>query len=76
MCRSAPIYNHNVPSLLKNWFDLVSLAGKTLRYTETYPMWLIVGRKRGRDQFPQWNPRKPADGCRYPLPAGRTQPDG
>lgn len=33
----APMYNLNVPTQLKNWFDLVARARHTFRYTETYP---------------------------------------
>ena len=37
----APMYNLNVPTQLKNWFDLVARA----RYTETYPQGLVEGVK-------------------------------
>ncbi|MBN3776066.1 FMN-dependent NADH-azoreductase [Burkholderia sp. Ac-20345] len=39
----APMYNLNVPTQLKNWFDLVARARVTFRYTETYPMGLVEG---------------------------------
>jgi FMN-dependent NADH-azoreductase len=39
----APMYNHTVPTQLKNWFDLVARARVTFRYTETYPMGLVEG---------------------------------
>ncbi|HEY9273021.1 NAD(P)H-dependent oxidoreductase [Achromobacter sp.] len=39
----APMYNLNVPTALKNWFDLVARARVTFRYTETYPMGLVEG---------------------------------
>ena len=39
----APMYNLNVPTQLKNWFDLVARARFTFRYTETHPMGLIEG---------------------------------
>ncbi|WP_397452823.1 NAD(P)H-dependent oxidoreductase [Pseudomonas sp. NA-150] len=39
----APMYNLNVPTQLKNWFDLVARARVTFRYTETHPMGLIEG---------------------------------
>lgn len=39
----APMYNLNVPTALKNWFDLVTRARITFRYTETYPMGLVEG---------------------------------
>ncbi|MDO7187654.1 NAD(P)H-dependent oxidoreductase [Acinetobacter baumannii] len=41
----APMYNLNVPTQLKNWFDLVARARKTFRYTETYPQGLVEGVK-------------------------------
>ena len=41
----APMYNLNVPTQLKNWFDLVARARHTFRYTETYPQGLIEGVK-------------------------------
>lgn len=39
----APMYNLNVPTQLKNWFDLVARARVTFQYTETYPMGLVNG---------------------------------
>ncbi|GGH62736.1 FMN-dependent NADH-azoreductase [Comamonas phosphati] len=39
----APMYNLNVPTALKNWFDLVARASMTFRYTEAYPMGLVTG---------------------------------
>lgn len=39
----APMYNHNVPTPLKNWFDLVARAKVTFRYTDTYPAGLVCG---------------------------------
>ncbi|MBZ5789618.1 NAD(P)H-dependent oxidoreductase [Burkholderia contaminans] len=39
----APMYNLNVPTQLKNWFDLVARARVTFRYTETYPVGLVDG---------------------------------
>lgn len=41
----APMYNLNVPTQLKNWFDLVARARQTFRYTETYPQGLVKGVK-------------------------------
>ncbi len=41
----APMYNLNVPTQLKNWFDLVARARQTFRYTETYPQGLVQGVK-------------------------------
>ena len=37
----APMYNLNVPTDLKNWFDLVARARETFRYTETWPQGLV-----------------------------------
>ncbi|NBF07848.1 FMN-dependent NADH-azoreductase [Pseudomonas sp. Fl4BN1] len=39
----APMYNHNVPTALKNWFDLVVRAQVTFKYTESYPQGLVEG---------------------------------
>lgn len=39
----APMYNLNVPTDLKKWFDLVARARKTFRYTETWPQGLVEG---------------------------------
>ncbi|VWB05348.1 FMN-dependent NADH-azoreductase 4 [Burkholderia lata] len=39
----APMYNLNVPTQLKNWFDLVARARVTFRYTESYPVGLVEG---------------------------------
>lgn len=41
----APMYNLNVPTQLKNWFDLVARARQTFRYTEAYPQGLVEGVK-------------------------------
>ncbi|MFJ1521786.1 NAD(P)H-dependent oxidoreductase [Acinetobacter sp. ABJ_C1_1] len=41
----APMYNLNVPTQLKNWFDLAARARQTFRYTETYPQGLVEGVK-------------------------------
>ncbi|WP_111854939.1 NAD(P)H-dependent oxidoreductase [Acinetobacter oleivorans] len=41
----APMYNLNVPTQLKNWFDLVARARQTFRYTEIYPQGLVEGVK-------------------------------
>lgn len=40
----APMYNFNVPSQLKAWFDHVARAGRTFRYTENGPQGLLTGR--------------------------------
>ncbi|MEL5305796.1 FMN-dependent NADH-azoreductase [Serratia marcescens] len=39
----APMYNLNVPTQLKNWFDLVARARLTFNYTATYPVGLVEG---------------------------------
>lgn len=41
----APMYNLNVPTQLKNWFDLVARARQTFCYTEIYPQGLVEGVK-------------------------------
>jgi FMN-dependent NADH-azoreductase len=40
-----PVYNFQVPSPLKAWFDHVARAGTTFRYTENGPEGLLKGRK-------------------------------
>ncbi|EPJ6837350.1 FMN-dependent NADH-azoreductase [Stenotrophomonas maltophilia] len=40
---AAPMYNLNVPTPLKNWFDLVARARVTFRYTDTWPQGLVQG---------------------------------
>ncbi len=37
----APMYNFNVPSPLKAWFDHVARAGRTFRYTDSGPEGLL-----------------------------------
>ena len=39
----APMYNLNVPTDLKKWFDLVARARETFRYTESWPQGLVEG---------------------------------
>lgn len=41
----APMYNFGLPSQLKTWIDLVTVAGRTFRYTESGPQGL-AGNKR------------------------------
>ncbi|MGV2455113.1 FMN-dependent NADH-azoreductase [Acinetobacter seifertii] len=41
----APMYNLNIPTQLKNWFDLVARARQTFRYTETDLQGLVEGVK-------------------------------
>ncbi|AXF75775.1 FMN-dependent NADH-azoreductase [Erwinia tracheiphila] len=42
---AAPMYNFNIPTQLKNYFDLVARAGVTFRYSENGPEGLITGKK-------------------------------
>jgi len=42
---AAPMYNFNVPSSLKAYFDHVARAGVTFRYTEKGPVGLLTGKK-------------------------------
>lgn len=39
-----PMYNFNVPSTFKAWFDHVARAGVTFRYTENGPQGLLTGK--------------------------------
>lgn len=40
-----PMYNFNISTQLKNYFDLIARAGVTFRYTESGPEGLITGKK-------------------------------
>lgn len=40
-----PMYNFNVPSVLKAWFDHVARAGVTFRYTDNGPEGLFKGKR-------------------------------
>jgi len=42
---TAPMYNFNIPTQLKNYFDLVARAGVTFRYTEKGPEGLVTGKR-------------------------------
>lgn len=42
---TAPMYNFNISTQLKNYFDLVARAGVTFRYTEAGPEGLLKGKK-------------------------------
>ncbi len=42
---NAPMYNFNIPTQLKNYFDLVARAGVTFRYTENGPEGLVKGKR-------------------------------
>lgn len=40
-----PLYNLNIPSRLKAWFDTITVAGKTFKYTESGSVGLVDGKK-------------------------------
>jgi FMN-dependent NADH-azoreductase len=40
-----PMYNFDVPSTLKAWFDHIARAGVTFKYTEKGPLGLLDGKK-------------------------------
>lgn len=42
---AAPMYNFNIPTQLKNYFDTVARAGVTFRYTEKGPEGLVKGKR-------------------------------
>lgn len=42
---AASMYNFNIPTQLKNYFDFVARAGVTFRYTETGPVGLVNDKK-------------------------------
>ncbi|WP_330981778.1 MULTISPECIES: FMN-dependent NADH-azoreductase [Enterobacterales] len=42
---AAPMYNFNIPTQLKNYFDLVARAGVTFNYTENGPEGLVKGKR-------------------------------
>ncbi|WP_019079381.1 FMN-dependent NADH-azoreductase [Yersinia enterocolitica] len=42
---AVPMYNFNIPTQLKNYFDLIARAGVTFRYTEKGPEGLITGKR-------------------------------
>ncbi|MGX7030185.1 FMN-dependent NADH-azoreductase [Vagococcus zengguangii] len=39
------LWNLNIPTKLKAWFDAINVAGKTFRYTETGPVPMTEGKK-------------------------------
>ncbi|MBF8807529.1 MAG: NAD(P)H-dependent oxidoreductase [Enterococcus lacertideformus] len=39
------LWNLNIPTKLKAWFDTVNVAGKTFHYTENGPEGLVTGKK-------------------------------
>lgn len=41
----APMYNFNIPSVLKAWFDHIARAGLTFKYGEAGPVGLLTGKK-------------------------------
>jgi len=40
-----PVYNFNVPAVLKAWIDMICRARETFRYTENGPEGLLKGKK-------------------------------
>lgn len=40
-----PVYNFNITSQLKNWFDQIARAGLSFRYTEAGPEGLLKGKR-------------------------------
>ncbi|WP_019209956.1 FMN-dependent NADH-azoreductase [Yersinia massiliensis] len=42
---AVPMYNFNIPTQLKNYFDLIARAGVTFRYTEKGPEGLVTGKR-------------------------------
>lgn len=42
---NAPMYNFNIPTQLKNYFDLIARAGVTFRYTDQGPEGLVTGKR-------------------------------
>lgn len=42
---SNALWNLNIPTRLKAWFDTINVAGKTFRYTETGPVPMTEGKK-------------------------------
>ncbi|AGB82425.1 acyl carrier protein phosphodiesterase [Serratia sp. FGI94] len=42
---AAPMYNFNISTQLKNYFDLIARAGVTFRYTEKGPEGLVKGKR-------------------------------
>lgn len=41
----APMYNFGIPAVLKSWFDHLSRAGITFKYTAEGPVGLLTGKK-------------------------------
>lgn len=42
---ASPIYNFNIPAVLKAWIDLIARAQLTFKYTDNGPVGLIKGKK-------------------------------
>ncbi len=61
----APMYNFNIPSVLKAWIDHVVRAGKTFQYGAAGPEGLVKGKKAiivlGRGGVYSTGPAKPMD---------------
>jgi FMN-dependent NADH-azoreductase len=43
--RASPIYNYNIPAVLKAWIDLIARARLTFRYTDNGPVGLLTHKK-------------------------------
>lgn len=41
----APMYNFSIPAVLKSWFDHITRAGITFKYTAEGPVGLVTGKK-------------------------------
>ncbi|VEB57439.1 FMN-dependent NADH-azoreductase [Escherichia coli] len=59
---AAPMYNFNISTQLKNYFDLVARAGVTFRYTENGPEGLVTGKKSHRYYQPRRDPQRWTNG--------------
>jgi len=42
---ASPIYNFNVPAVLKAWIDMIARVGVTFRYTKSGPIGLLQNKK-------------------------------
>ena len=59
---AAPMYNFNISTQLKNYFDLVARAGVTFRYTENGPEGLVTGKKAIGYYQPRRDPQRWTNG--------------
>ena len=55
------MYNFNIPTQLKIYFDLIARAGQTFRYTSAGAEGLVTG-KKDRHLQPRRHPCRHADG--------------